>query len=287
MTETPSNAAPGGSTALQIRFVSQLVAGAAPRATFAHPYRRYAVAEPLGVEQLLAPQINAEPDLDSLALLLLPAGLASALELQKRAEEWMHRGGLAAGQPTVELMLRSERILWRPGQALLIGPPERLDEVLPGLIEFAFYETELRRLEREVEADWPTAEADIRLTHGVDRAELRHQPHVDVMTAHTTRRRMRFARLEPCLEKPPISLPGPARRLASELAMQAEVVDRLGWLDDRLEVYEDLYELANDRLSEFSYFSREYRVELWIIVLLIAEVVIMLGELWMLSRGQQ
>ena len=66
--------------------------------------------------------------------------------------------------------------------------------------------------------------------------------------------------------------------------MQAEVVDRLGWLDDRIEVYEDLYELANDRLSEFSYFNREYRLELWIILLLIAEVVIMLGELWMLSR---
>ena len=239
MTETPSNMATDNAIAQRIRFVTQAAAGAAQLAAFAHPYPRFAVAEAISVEDLLAQPFTAEPDADRLSLLLLPAGLASALELQKRAEQWMHRGGLSAGQPTVDLMLRSERILWRPGQALLIGPPERLAEVLPGLIQFAFYEGELRKLEREMEADWQTAEADIRLTHSVDRADLPQRPHVDEMTARTARRRMRLARLEPCLEKAPISLPGPARRLASELAMQAEVVDRLGWLDDRIEVYED------------------------------------------------
>src|SRR5205823_11875575 len=111
-------------------------------------------------------------------------------------------------------------ILWRPGQALLIGPPERLEEVLPGLIEFAFYEGELRGLEREVELDWPVIEADIDLTHSVTADSLENRAHVDEMTVRTTRRRLRFARLEPCLEKASISLAGPARRLASELAVQ-------------------------------------------------------------------
>src|SRR5260221_7082389 len=107
------------------------------------------------------------------------------------------------------------------------------------------------------------------------------------MPLRRTRRRMRFARLEPCLEKASIALAGPARRLATELAVQAEVIDRLGSLDDRLEVCEDLYELANDRLSEFTYFHREFRLELWIIVLLVAEVVVMSVELWLTIRGEQ
>jgi hypothetical protein len=286
MTETPSNVAADGSSALQIRFVKHLPPGAAPLSSFVHPYPRIAVAESLSLGELLALPVAAEPEDDQLRLVLLPAGLASPLELQKLAEEWMHRGGLSAGQPTADLMLRSERILWRPGQALMIGPPERLQEVLPGLIEFAFYEGELRKLERETEADWEAAEVDVYLTHSVNVETLERRAHVDEMTLHVTRRRMRFARLEPCLEKASISLPGPARRLATELAMQAEVIDRLGWLDDRLEVCEDLYELANDRLSEFTYFNREFRLEFWIIVLLVAEVVIMSVELWLTIRGR-
>ena len=284
MNETPSIVTVDGTKALRIRFVDRLPGGRPALATFAHPYPRFAVAESLGVEELLALSICPEPEEDRLRLLLLPAGLASPQELLKQAEEWMHRGGLSAGQPTADLMLRSERILWRPGQALMIGPPERLQEVLPGLIEFAFYEEELRRLEREIEADWETAGVDVYLTHSVGREEVKRRSHVDEMTVHMTRRRMRFARLEPFLEKSSIALPGPARRLATELAMQAEVIDRLGWLDDRIEVCEDLYELANDRLSEFSYFDREYRLELWIIVLLVAEVIIMSIELWATFR---
>ena len=284
MNETPSIVTVDGTKALRIRFVDRLPGGRPALATFAHPYPRFAVAESLGVEELLALSICPEPEEDRLRLLLLPAGLASPQELLKQAEEWMHRGGLSAGQPTADLMLRSERILWRPGQALLIGPPERLQEVLPGLIEFAFYESELRKLEGEIESDWPTVEADADLTHSVTSAGLERRSHVDEMTLCTTRRRMRFARLEPCLEKASIALTGPARRLATELAMQAEVIDRLGWLDDRIEVCEDLYELANDRLSEFTYFHREFRLELWIIVLLVAEVVIMAAELWYLVR---
>lgn len=279
MANAPSTTAAETGTALRIRFVEQLPPGPAPLASFAHPATCFALAEKLTTADLLRLPVGPRPDDDQLRLLMLPAGMAAPQELQREAEEWMHHGGLSAGQPTVDLMLRSERILWRPGQSLLIGPPERLEELLPGLIEFAYCEGELRGLEEEIDGDWPVIEADIDLTHSVNADSLANRAHVDEMTVRTTRRRMRFARLEPCLEKPSISLPGPARRLASELATQAEVIDRLGWLNDKLEVAEDLYELANDRLTEFSYFHREYRLELWIIVLLVAEVVIMTLEL--------
>ncbi len=265
-------------TAQRIRFVPLVPVGVQALATFAHPVARFAVAEPVSPDDLL--RIDSPTSPDELLLILLPAGIGSPLELQRRAEEWVHGGA----PPAIELMLRSERVLWRPGKAVLIGPPERLQEILPGLVEFAFHDGELRKLEREVDADWSVAEGDIDLNHSVDDRSLSRRRHVDEMTRRTLGRRMRFARLEPCLEKPSAALPGPARRLAGELALLSEAVDRLRWLDDRLEVYEDLYELANDRLSEYSYFSREYRLEVWIIVLLIAEVVIMGVELWRTFR---
>jgi hypothetical protein len=284
MAEAPPIAVEAKPRAVLIRFAEQLPPGMSALATFSHPQKTFAVTESTDVGELMAPPLHGEQLSERLRLLLLPAGLASPQELQRQAEDWMHRGGLLDGQPTVELLLRSERILWRPGQALMIGPPERLDEVLPGLVEFAFYEGGLRRLEREVEADWPTLEADSHLTHSVAPAAFERRRHIDEMTMLTVRRRMRFARLEPCLEKASIALAGPARRLAAELAMQAEVIERLGWLDDRLEVAEDLYELANDRLSEYTYFHREFRLELWIVVLLLAEVAIMSAELWWMVR---
>ena len=92
-----------------------------------------------------------------------PPGSAGSLDQQRQAEEWIH-GDAAAGQPAVDLQLRSERILWRPGFAVLIGGAERCEEILPGLVHFAFHEAELRKLERELDADWQTAEADIPLT---------------------------------------------------------------------------------------------------------------------------
>ena len=72
--------------------------------------------------------------------------------------------------------------------------------------------------------------------------------------------------------------------------MPCEVQDRLKALDDRLEVFEDVYELANDRLLEYGNFLTEARLEIWIIVILVAEVVLMLAEIgWGLytwhSRG--
>ncbi len=282
MSETSIGTASPSAIAQRIRFVPQVPVGAQALATFAHPVTRFAVAEPVAPDDLLRTASPTSPN--ELLLILLPAGIGSPLDLQRRAEEWVHGAAASGAPPAVELMLRSERVLWRPGKAVLIGPPERLQEILPGLLAFSFHEGQLRNLEREVDADWSVAEGDIDLNHSVNDRSLARRVHVDEMTRRTLGRRMRFARLEPCLEKPSAELPGPARRLAGELALLSEVIERLGWLDDRLEVYEDLYELANDRLSEFSYFSREYRLEVWIIVLLIAEVVIMGVELWRTFR---
>ena len=181
--------------------------------------------------------------------------------------------------PTIELVLRSDRILWRPGRALMIGAADRVEEVLSGVLDFAYHEGELRRLEFEAQDDWPIAEALIPLTHSVDREALKRQPQVDLMTRVTTSRRMRYVRIERRLEKASSTLPGAARRLVSELAVQAEVVDRLRALSDQLEVFEDLCESANDRLLEYSYYRGEYRLEVWIIVILAMELVLTVLEL--------
>lgn len=268
-----------GSTpyAMLVRFLSGAKPGDHVLATFADPYARVAVATPLTLEALR--ERSATEPLDELCFVFLPGGSATPFEQQKWAEEWMAKPAAPDAVPTIELVMRSDRILWRPGRALMHGAADRADETLAGLVDFAFHEAELRRLEREVQADWPVAEGLVPLTHSVDNAAVRRQAHVDEMTEITTMRRMRHVRLERRLDKASITLPGSARRLVSELAVQSEVTDRLKSLCDQLEVFEDLCESANDRLLEYSYYRGEYRLELWIIVVLVLELVLILAEL--------
>lgn len=276
---TSGEAAHNVAHALRIRFFEDHQDGPAVVRRFRDPYPRAAVSRPADVDELLATAAVESPQLDQLDFLFLPSGSATPIELQRRAEAWMNDPSLSAAAPTIDLVLQSDRVLWRPGRAVLLGTSRRMSELLAGLVDFSFYEAELRRLERELEDEWPLAEADVPLTHGVDAAALARREHVNEMTRRTATRRIRFARLSPHLEKAPASLPGAGRRLAGELALQAEVVDRLKYVDDRLEVFEDLYELANDRLSEYSHFRQEYRLELWIIVLLVVEALLIIGDL--------
>lgn len=266
---------------------------------FRDPAPRVAIGRAASIDEILSASSAAASQvawpIDRLDVVFLPGGAATPIELQLRVERWIvgppaqsvanaavpNGGQRAPAPPAIDMVLQSDRILWRPGKAVVIGSARRLDDWLAGLIDFSFYEAELGRLERELEDHWSTAEADVVLTHSVSDGALARRAHVDRMTRETALRRIRLARLSPNLEKPTLALSGPARRLVSELANAADVADRLHYVDDRLQVYEDLYESANDRLSEYSYFAREYRVELWIVGLLVVEAVLILVELWL------
>jgi hypothetical protein len=280
MSDGPASAFAESPSAQRIRFVERLPDGATPLATFRDPYARWAIGESIELESALASSLPSPAPGGEFTFVFLPSGSTTPIELQRRAEAWVNESPLARESPAIDLVMQSDRILWRPGSAVVIGSSRRTGEVLAGLVEFSYYEAELRRLEQELDADWPAAEADVSLTHGVDRQALARRGHVNEMTRRMALRRIRFARLAPRLEKAPLALSGPMRRLFSELAQQAEVVDRLRSLDDRLEVFEDLYELANDRLGELSYFQKEHRLEAWILAMLLVEVCLMLFEIW-------
>jgi len=280
MTELPPLDAASGAIAQRIRFVVEPAPGVVPLWTLTDPYCRSAVAEELLPERLMGPAPSGPPAPDELDFLFLPGGSATTVEWQHDAVQWMNEPSPLAESPTIDLVVEGDRVLWRPGRAVLVGGADRLAEVRAGLVEFAFHEGELRKLEHELEADWPRAESDVSLVHDVDRRALADCGHIGEMSRRTALRRIRFARLAPRLEKASIRLTGPTRQLVAELASKADVADRLGCVDDRLEVFEDLYELANDRRADFQYFRLEYRLEAWIILILVIEVLIMMFEVW-------
>lgn len=212
--------------------------------------------------------LRALPDPDGLTILALPAGQATPYELQVRAEAWMAHDGTAPA----EIAVRSTRVLWRPGRAVCFGPPADAEDVIAGLLHFALAERALSALEADVEAQWPAWQQDIALTHGVGRRELARQRHVNAMTAAAHGQRLRFVRLEAALETPRAALPPIGRRVFGELVLQAEALSRLRALDDAIEAGQELYDTANDRLLEYSYFRREYVIEILILIVLLVDL---------------
>jgi hypothetical protein len=155
-----------------------------------------------------------------------------------------------------------------------------MDEILAALVHFAFYEGELRRLEAEIRQDWPLVERDLPLTHQVGPADLKRWPDANRMVRLTALRRVRLTRLDLYLSKVPAHLAGNVRKVYAELLLwNAELPDRYIAMDDQIEIFEDLYESANDRLSEYSYFRREFIVEAWIVVILALELIAVVVEL--------
>jgi hypothetical protein len=268
----------------RIAFVSQPPDGSTVLMEFADPQRRFAICAPVEVDRL--PEAGLWPEAaDHVHFLYLVTGAAS-FEEQKRAEAWMARPPFAEARPTIEVLLRSERVLWRPGRALLFGAADRMADNLAAIVDFAFHEGELRRLEQEVAADWPRLEADADLGHQVKGSDLRRTEQVNAITKATALRRMRFARLEPRLDRVSLGLEAGARRIVAELSIQGEVEDRLQALDDSLEVFEDHYQTVNERLSELSLYRRELFVEGWIVALLFTEVMLLIWQTVVLRGGQ-
>ena len=261
--------AASGATALRVRFPGTAPAGAAPLAAFPE-LGRMAASEPLA----LAALEENETDAGALRVLHLPGGSAASPAAREAAEAWI------AGEGPVDLVLQSDRILWRPGRALVIGGGTDFETYLRGLTVFAAFEGELRRLESQVAAWWSQAQGDIALTHQVDREAERRWPHVNAMTEAVTRARMTHIAIEGPLEKGPAELPGLARRLFAELAQRVETPHRLERLDERIDVLADLYELANDRLSEYSYFRREYLLEALIVAVLAIEAALLVYDIF-------
>ena len=262
--------------AQRIRFVRQVPADKQAFVEFTEPELCFAVLEPVPVETLLSSFFQ-----DGVAFLFLQHDSPEAVKWQKRAEEWI--GSPAnSGQPAFELFVKYDRILWRSGKMLVVGTMDQLDEILPAITEFAFYENELKTLEAEVHTALKNSKSDIHLTHGVEKADLKKQSHVNDMTHYATSARIRFACLEPLLEMSSTDLTGQARRLCFEMFSQANVPDRLQVVDDQLEVVQDLYELANDRLAEFRYYRNESILEVWVILILALELVLILIELFKL-----
>ena len=276
--KVPSNG-PGASIVVKrIRFVDSAPPGARVRREFKHPRPRVAVEEVVGLGDLPAARAWPEPT-DQFYVVFVPAGAAG--EWQRKGDGWLAPPDQAEAAANVAVARDGYTVQWRPGRALVQGRVESPEALLSALTDFAFYEGELRDLERALEAHEAGAPADVARAHRIRFRDRKHWARLGETIEDLARMRLRYARLEPRLAKARRGMPAEARRLTAHLLARADVDARLEAFSDRLEACEDLYEGANDRVADYRWYIGGHALEIAIIGLLVLEVVLMGAELYL------
>ncbi|WP_322418549.1 hypothetical protein [Mesorhizobium huakuii] len=206
---------------------------------------------------------------------LLP-GIETPFDVQKEFETWVSEGDTTA--PYLDVSGRNVRLVWRGRRGLAFAPVQAAEDCLAAAAVFSHVYGALSAEESRLETTWQSMTNDAALTHDVQRTALREQSRVNRMTRQFKTARIFVARMDIALQRPEPKLSTATRRLFGELALQADLISRVRVLDDAIEVGEDLYELANDRMIE----HRNYLVEVWIetaiLLAILAELAVLLVD---------
>ncbi len=192
-------------------------------------------------------------------------------ELARGVEAGCCAPGGAASESALAVKVEDVHVWWWPGRAAILGPAPRIVAALAAVAEFDLYEAEVRKLEAETALAWPKAQDDTRLAYDVVAADLAGHQELGRRTVGVFHRRIRHARIGPHLARPAADLPPLARRLGEALREESDVADRLESLDEKIEVYEYIYELASQRMGEYRNARREMFLEVLIIAILVIE----------------
>lgn len=260
----------------RVTFQAATAPGASALIAFAEPERRAAVVEEKGsvnwpkVQALTSANVESAADFDCICI----DSDASGADALVRAAEWNDGQGGAAAQ-SVRIKLDGGWVRAVRGRAVIYLPKGAWNAALSALADFFFYDAELRALERGIAAEWPSAERDLSLANDVTPADWKRLGEIGVTTRAVWLRRIRLAKMERPLAKSQVPLAPIGRKLAARLRAKFDVAGRVETLDGQIEVYEYIYEMANQRMGEYGNFRREYVLEIVIVVLLTAELAVM------------
>jgi hypothetical protein len=200
-------------------------------------------------------------------------------ELLGNVWNWLEPGIQPDRRQAHLITLQGTRILWTPGRAGIMAPADRLDGLRLALVEFAFLDGELRKIEQSLARDWPMLEADAPLAFHFDDKAASRREELGTRFQHVLGLRSRLARITPLIYRPPLHPPTLAGQLGERLKERTRLAERIEFLSDQLEVFERVYEMCGQRSSDAALNNRSTTLEWVIIVLLAAECIILLIDL--------
>jgi len=249
-------------TAWRFRFLDEGPVGADIYHRFADPRIACAVRESMA-------ELSATTE-DQFVCVMQPAGLES------KVKSWIGTPEEPQAVKTIVIAADGGKLRWRPGRAAIEGTAGDNADLIAGLVEFSFFESELRRLEHAIISHQASADRDVSLAYNVRTADRSQWDRLYQTMEQLYQLRLQFARLEPHLYQSSRNLSVGTRRVIDRLTARADIEARLEALNDRMETIEDLYEGAIDRITDYRNYRNGHWLEIGIIILLGVEVVLLL-----------
>ena len=129
-----------------VEYAGEALPGTTALAVIKEPRAAAAYSGSVDPMAALAGDVTPPANSNGFVFIFVPSGSATAYELQKQAEQWMaSRAGEQDG--IIEVLFRSERLLWRRGRALCFGTSEFTTDILAAVTRFSLCEGELDRLD--------------------------------------------------------------------------------------------------------------------------------------------
>jgi hypothetical protein len=246
---------PTGSHVLRIDFASER-RDLATLLEFTSPERCFAViAESSGPSDL--------------TVLTVPSSDIERPELLAAVRTWIDADAKPAEASSLMITLHGAQVFWRRRRAAVVAPAERLKAASLAVVEFTFYEGKVNSIEQSIEARWPELEADAPLAFDFHEPMARRRGALAERFRETVALRGRHARLLPIVHRPPVYPPTLASQISERLRERSRVAERLEFCDQQLDVFEGVYEMCGERVSEFFLARKGHTLE-WIIIVFLA-----------------
>ncbi len=214
-----------------------------------------------------------------LQILTIPAAVEDDPQVLTDARSWTVNTNSGSTVPCLPVTLHGAQIFWSPARAAVIAASDRMPAVQAAIIEFCYFEGELRAIEREIGSRWSQLEIDTPLAFEFHEQAIAERKELVRRFQMAISIRTRIAKLAPAVECPPVFPPTLASQVSERLKEKSRLSDRLEFVREQTEVFERVYEMCGQRASDFMASRKSHMLEWTIIFLLAVETLLLAVEL--------
>ncbi|MEI7702714.1 MAG: hypothetical protein WCK86_23160 [Planctomycetia bacterium] len=183
------------------------------------------------------------------------------------------------------IQLQGVLICAGPGRVAISGVEERIRAVTGAALEFFWLDSEVRRLERVTGERWEELEEDTPAAFELTESLLNRREQLQARFQQMITSKTAVARLAPMIECPATYPPTLSSQAGERLREKSRLGDRLQFLREQVEVFEKVYELCGQRVSDFVSSRKSHLLEWIIIVLLAFETLLLVVDLLGTTAG--
>lgn len=220
----------------------------------------------------------------ALQLLTFPDAAAardfsSSVPTTEALRMWVAAGDSGDGGTPLLIQLQGVLICVGESRLAISGGADRIQAVTGAALEYFWLDAEVRRLERITGERWIELEEDTPAAFELTEDLLLRREQLQKRFQQMISAKAVLARLAPMIECPALYPPTLASQAGERLREKSRLGDRLQFLREQTEVFETVYELCGQRVSDYVSSRRSHTLEWIIIVLLACETILLVVDI--------